>query len=471
MDTGEQIRIDDQTYEVAGEIGFTEGSGDGSTSWVFYGLRRASDGAKLYLEENGDGAKLYAPLDDSVKAPALDEVDLERDLTSVVDGAFTQFMEGAERKLVWGRVTSRLGAAPAPFTGTRGLLLYRGANEQYPLAVFYAQSVIKEQDGVYYSAMWPAAQIERYPVERAKIPTGLLPINYAAALAVGVLAMLPLGLPDAGVDTVSAFWFIGFAAWAARLFGRSTPFYVGAHIVSSAFLVWFCTRLIDNYWATNAEFQANQYMAARIGCLVIGLAVIRMLSRRVYFMIADGAKWGGGTAVACYVCGILFASMMEEYWFGRHFDWYVGDTPWGYIWAVCLVLAVLYKISDYMHVPLTFRAFVAQVEQLRTACKGGPGEVQRNSAALVVVADDLGDAANISDDPDIAALHHLNETFFTISKVIEKLGEAEPEDFDLALLTDDLKVLCDDLGDLVTPARGPLQSLRISPQGRVLTLD
>ena len=105
-----------------------------------------------------------------------------------------------------------------------------------------------------------------------------------------------------------------------RLGGRETRTYVTFHIVSTAFLLFFVTRVIDNHWiASLPGEQAGALQVYKASLLLVFLVVVRAASRRVYFMFADAAGW-----VPALSTGSFFALAAAACWF-----FIQADRPFG----------------------------------------------------------------------------------------------------------------------------------------------
>lgn len=467
----ETIRIDNETYRVAGEVSFQEGSGEDAIQWTFYALKHAESDVCMYLEHDNGYHLLRArehldPLPDDRL-----HISLERYPNEIEDVAFGVFTADRNPKLAWGYVDNPavLGDVPEMFAGTRDVMIYRADDEQPVTTVFLSQQLIAERDDeVFYSARFPAAHIERTQVERKQVPVGWLPFNYGLMVIVTLLASMAMSRPN--IDVVSTFWIVGAVSIVGRLMGRTMRFYPTLHLVSSALMAWVCTRVLYNLLLGQGVIHdLVAFEAGHIAAILALLTALRIGTRRLYFVVTEAALTAGWLSLGIYTIGVLLMSFIDEYWWGQWYNWYLGASFWGYIWVLLLLVFLIYLYKDYNNVPLSFRAFQSQVDKLRGALDEGADTLARSARGIKDIADDLADAVKISDDPQVASLFKYELPLRQVTTALERVADSGlPLDCDHQRLSEDLAILSADLEYLTTPMDAtPGQSLRISPMLRV----
>lgn len=449
---GDAIHIDNRRYHKDGEVSLTTGTGDSASTFSFTALTSES-GETLYLHNDNNVYRLYRP--SGLPRPAHD-VSESIQLSKTSD--YGDFAGATGSFMSWATTMAPLDEAPEPFRGTRDIMLLDAQT-------FYNVTLVQERTDWFYSAFFPAADIQPAPVPTASVPRALEFVNMA--LVLGAVAWLVNGALTDNSAAVTALWWGGIVCWALSAMGRRFPLNAACHVISAGFLLHFVTHGLD-IWAINAMGDAAgiAFESAKAAVILTVLTVMRLAFRRQYFVLADGARNGGGCAWALFLCGLIFWSMIDEYWWGQWFSWYSGSLPWAVLWPLIMAGFLHHKWDDYSRVPLSARGFRSCLFSLGEELGKELEAVRRFVPELKARADDLEDALQLALDPQVTAFYCLGPEFLKVRDALAKLekeGELDPRD--AQRVTHDLQVLSQDLLGLHAAFDAPssLTTLRVSP--------
>lgn len=470
------IEIDNQGYDVVGTVRFVRHVSNGrhanTDSRTLYGLRRHHDSAHLYLECH-DGYRLFQACErDDVSALPV-EPSVEHRPFQIDDDVFADFYAEKGATMIWGIVEDGAFAdqAPAPFTGSPDVLAFTpaGVVNDEPTALFYSRRLSWTDDKKsFYTTAFPTSRLERDEVELIDLPVSWLPINLGLMLLCTLLGFDQLSSSSfVQMNVTQVFWSVGLIALFGRLAGRGMRVYPLAHMLSTALFLWMCTRFAHNQLiglsiVDDVARLEVAHMTASLGVLTI----LRLLSHRGYFILAEAAFIAGISGLIAYSIAYTIASWVAGFAWIHWYTWYLGHSVWGVVWFLYLTVWLVIQYSSLHRVPLTFRAFERQLEQVRTLLADDIDEVCRRVRVIERLISNLAGAVQISDDPRVARLGHYEHQLTDIALGWQGARtKGLSPDRDRTLLEQDMVLLRDELLELLTPPDGPVgASIRLSPR-------
>ena len=267
---------------------------------------------------------------------------------------------------------------------------------------------------------------------------------------------------------------MGIAAWAILVFGRHFILHNAAKLIATGFCFYICSILVQNMLMETVLKNSNVYlMGYQLLCILIP-CVLFVLSNKIYASFSAAATGTALTTIILFSIGILFYSMVDEYWWGSGFLWYLGDTPYGYFWATLFVFWFFSKYIDFDNVPMKSIEFGAQLKEIsaQLANKSSAKTVKKNNLDKAhALTDDIVDALKISNDNRVLIHHGYIEPFENILLILDMLRKQQnnQSNDDNKLVYRELAVLSNDINQFSqhfedSPSGREPMSLRISPE-------
>jgi hypothetical protein len=472
---GELFSLNNEEYEIIDDYDMelpAEDDDDENDSWQWFHVLNHDTNSEYFLlfEDNEDFGYLLSECEERIRQDDWmfetgNQVILEDELLGYMAGTFVDVDHG---RLLTPELSADL---EGPLQNTPWITRLERVN-------FFQRPIYKEREGVFYTDAFPASDIETPEVKWRKfsgarfLPNlilllGMVGLGIGQFLQIGGSLDIPQNLPF-----LDAFWIVGLACVVLAFVGRSLPIHRFIETMAAAFAFFLCMKSADNFIFQNFRGDSvaigQSMVALRLGSLMLFVG-LQLLSRRWYGIFSRAAFWSATVSLGIFAAGILLYSIIDEYWWGAHFSFYLGASFWGLMWPAIFVWNLWSKYKDFKAVPLTEKDFERHLAKMCEEFEQGAEHVHHIAHELSVMADDTSDAVNLSDTPSIVAFEHFETSFDTLCSVLETYHNADLEEFEsLEYIDEDLDVLVEDIEAMRDAFQSrqfqrPLLDIRISP--------